>query len=280
MGGNPRLPINICGFSPTLRQAQFEHTMNSLQKTTMQQEIINKSIVRDFYQRAIGQGDLAFASQIIADNYVQHSPAVKPGKAGLLEALAYMKQMPKPATTASPFMRLIAEGDYVVTNLRFIWGDKQKAVIDIFRLAGGQLAEHWDAIQDQPETTLNGHILMDGPMPVDGNYSAETNKTIVRDLYQRVFMSQQLEALSDFVAYDLSQHKPKIANGLTGLNEYLKQELEHFAVEKIQLVIGEGDFVFVQSAGKLEQKPTMFYDVFRLSSGKVVEQWGLDQIAT
>ncbi|WP_332368949.1 ester cyclase [Spirosoma telluris] len=92
----------------------------------MQQEAINKSIIRDFYRRSVSQGDLDFAKQIIADNYIQHSPMVKPGKEGLLEALTYMKQMPKPATTSVPFLRLIAEGDYVVTNMSFGWGINRK----------------------------------------------------------------------------------------------------------------------------------------------------------
>ena len=62
----------------------------------MQQEVINKAIIRDFYRRVVGQGDLAFAEEIIADEYIQHSSSVKPGKAGLMEALSYMKQLPKP----------------------------------------------------------------------------------------------------------------------------------------------------------------------------------------
>ena len=74
----------------------------SNKKNLMKQEDINKSIVRDFYRRAVSQGDIAFAEEIVADDYIQHSSAVKPGKAGLLEALNYMKQMPKPATTSTP----------------------------------------------------------------------------------------------------------------------------------------------------------------------------------
>ena len=131
----------------------------------MQQHEINKSIIRDFYRRAVGQGDIAFAEEIISDEYIQHSMQVKPGKAGLLEALRYMKQMPKPATITAPFMRLIAEGEYVVTNMSFGWGGKQKIVVDLFRFENEKVAEHWDAIQDQPETSRNTNAMMDGPLP-------------------------------------------------------------------------------------------------------------------
>ncbi|UFH54585.1 nuclear transport factor 2 family protein [Spirosoma sp. KNUC1025] len=244
----------------------------------MQHETVNKSIIRDFYRRAVGQGDVAFAEQIIADDYIQHSPAVKPGKAGLLEALGYMKQMPKPTTTTTPFLRLIAEGDYVVTNMSFWWADKQKAVVDVFRFQNGLVAEHWDAMEDQPETTRNGNALMDGAMPIDNADLREQNKETVKNFYERFFISRQVDALSDFVSPDLIQHKSDIANGLNGLRAYLQQQSGQVFIEKVHRIIAEGDFVVVQSEGQLAQKPRMVYDIFRLSNGKIVEQWGVKQM--
>lgn len=248
-------------------------------KQIMQQEAINKSIIRDFYRRSVSQGDLDFAKQIIADNYIQHSPMVKPGKEGLLEALTYMKQMPKPATTSVPFLRLIAEGDYVVTNMSFGWGDKQKVVVDLFRFRDGQVTEHWDAIEDQPETTRNGHAMMDGPLPSEENGQSATNKALVAKFYEQVYINQQLEALPDFVNANLSQHIPEIENGIAGLEAYLREQTNQLVIEKVAHIIGEGDFVVVQAEGKLEQKKTMFYTVFRLSEGRLVEMWGVKQIA-
>jgi predicted SnoaL-like aldol condensation-catalyzing enzyme len=245
----------------------------------MQQEAINKSIIRDFYRRAVSQGDLDFAREIIADDYIQHSPMVKPGKEGLLEALTAMKQMPKPATTSTPFLRLIAEGEYVVTNMSFGWGDKQKIVVDLFRFRNGQVTEHWDAIEDQPQTTRNGHAMMDGPLPSGPSDLAATNKAIVSTFYERVFVNHQLNALPDFVDANLIQHIPEIDNGLTGLKDYLQQKTGQVAIEKVNHTIAEGDFVVVQAEGKLEQNTATFYSVFRLREGKIVEQWGVKQVS-
>ncbi|GAB3953178.1 nuclear transport factor 2 family protein [Spirosoma harenae] len=242
----------------------------------MQQETINKSIILDFYRRAVAQGDIAFAEQIIADDYIQHSLMVKPGKAGLLEALSYMKQMPKPANPAKPFMRLIAEGEYVVTNMSFGWGDKQKAVVDLFRMQDGKVIEHWDVIQDQPETTLNGNAFMNGSMPLEDAALTIENKAIATDFCQQIFVDRQLDKLPDFVAPDLIQHNPEIVNGVSGLKDYLGQQAE-FSIEKVQRIIAEGDFAVVQSEGKWHQNPGLFYDIFRLSEGKIVEQWGVKQ---
>lgn len=249
----------------------------STTKQIMQQEVLHKSIIRDFYRRAVSQGDLDFAKEIIADNYIQHSPMVKPGKEGLLEALAYMKQLPKPASVSPPFLRLIAEGDYVVTNMSFGWGDKQKIVVDLFRFRNGQVTEHWDAIEDQPETTRNGHAMMDGPLPGDTPDLTKMNKAVVAEFYARIFVENQLDALSDFVDVDLIQHIPDIDNGLAGLKSYLQQESGRLFFEKVNHIIAESDFVVVQSEAKLEQKRETVYTVFRLTNGKIVELWGVKQ---
>ena len=84
--------------------------------------------------------------------------------------------------------------------------------------------------------------------------------------------------LPDFVASDLIQHIPEIANGLAGLREYLSQNNDVFN-HKIHRIIAEGDFVIVQAENRQMEKATMVYTIFRLSKGKVVEKWGVKQVA-
>ncbi len=247
------------------------------QTNTMQQETHNKSLIRDFYRRAVNQGDIAFAEQLIADDYIQHSKAVKPGKAGILEALTYMKQMPKPPSTTPPFVRLIAEGDFVVTNLSFNWSGKQRVVVDLFRIENGKAAEHWDAVQDQPETSLNGHAMMDGPLPIEDAHLTASNKKIAGEFFQQVFIDRQIEALPQFIVTALIQHKPEIANGIEGLQAFLSQDASVISFSAIHRIISEGDFVVIQSQGTITRQPTIFYDIFRLSDGQIVEQWGVSQ---
>jgi predicted SnoaL-like aldol condensation-catalyzing enzyme len=261
----------------TLSCSQTMSKRISNQSHTMQQETLNKSLIRDFYRRAVAQGDIAFAEQLLADDYIQHSSALKPGKAGVLDALRFMKQMPKPVSTKTPFLRLIAEGEYVVTNLSFDWDGKQKVVVDLFRFENGKVAEHWDAVQDQPETTVNGHAMMDGTFPTGDADLTATNKKIAGEFYQRVLIDRQLEALPDFVAADLIQHNPEIANGLAGLRAYLSQTSGTVSMLNVHRIIGEGDFVVIQSEGNVSHKPAMIYDILRLSQGQLVEQWTVKQ---
>lgn len=242
----------------------------------MEQQISNKSIIQNFYRRVIGQGELTYAEQIIADDYIQHSP-MKPGKAGLLEALGYLKQMPKPANPAKPFMRLIADANYVATNLSFELGGKKKVVVDLFRLEHGNVVEHWDAIQDEPETSHNGHAMMDGDVEADQTQSTESSKAVVRQYYQQVVINRQPDNLTAYVQNNMVQHMPEVADGRAGLADFLRRSTDQFSVRKVHRILGEGNFVVVQAEGIWDRQPTVFYDIFRLEKGKIAEQWTVRQ---
>lgn len=244
----------------------------------MKQIELNKSIIRDFYRRVVAGGDLDYADQLIADDYIQHSTTVKPGKAGLLEALRYMRQMPKPAAPTRPLMRLIAEDDYVVTNLSFAIGGKQKAVVDLFRLRDGQLVEHWDAVEDQPEKSLNGNSMLDGPVEIEDVAFTAENKALAGEFFQGVWVNRDLKLLPEYVAADLIQHQPDMANEREGLEHYLRQKADRLVIEKIGRIIGDGNFVVIQSEGQVDQKPCAFYHIFRLRERKIVEQWTVKQM--
>lgn len=276
MKTNGFIPVLLCVTIAIVTTACSQFI--SKKNIRMQTIELNKSIIRDFYRRTVANGDLEFADRIIADDYIQHSPMVKPGKAGLMEALHAMKQTPKPASSGKPFLRLIAEGDFVVTNLHFEFGGKQMVVVDLFRFRNGQVIEHWDAVQHQPETTLNGHPMMDGPVEMEDLKLTDANKNRVAEFYERVLINRKTDFLTDYVATDLIQHIPEIANGSDGLRQFLEQKGDGFVVQNSLRIIGEGNFVVVQAEGQVDQKPVTFYDVFRLSQGKIVEQWGVKQM--
>jgi hypothetical protein len=56
---------------------------------------------------------------------------------------------------------MVAEGDLVVvhSHLTLKPGDRGSAVVDIFRIENGKIAEHWDVLQEVPEKSANHNTM-------------------------------------------------------------------------------------------------------------------------
>ena len=69
----------------------------------------------------------------------------------------YIKQNP---TSSVEIKRVLADGDFGIlhVHLRLHPDDRGRAAVEIFRLEGGKIAEHWDVIQSIPETAANTAI--------------------------------------------------------------------------------------------------------------------------
>jgi predicted SnoaL-like aldol condensation-catalyzing enzyme len=87
--------------------------------------------------------DFAAAEQYFSPTYMQHSVGIAPGRDGLFTLVRGLTRRYESALA-------IAEGDYVMVHGRFSGGGRPtRVVVDILRIAGGRLAEHWDVVQDE-----------------------------------------------------------------------------------------------------------------------------------
>jgi len=111
----------------------------------------SKAIVLEAFETLFNKRDYAAAERFWSPKYIQHSANIAPGREGLLDLVKAA-----PAELRYENGLAVASGDYVVLHGRFsgFGAPVSWIVADIVRIENGQLAEHWDVIQD--EATRDG----------------------------------------------------------------------------------------------------------------------------
>ncbi len=102
----------------------------------------------------INKKDFESARKFMGNSYIQHNPRVADGPDGLKAHIEDLRiNFPD---VRSEIKKVIAERDYVVLHVHSRRTPiRQLAIIEIFRLENGKIAEHWDVVQEIPETSLN-----------------------------------------------------------------------------------------------------------------------------
>ncbi|MDX2939169.1 nuclear transport factor 2 family protein [Streptomyces ipomoeae] len=99
------------------------------------------------------------AVEYLAPEYHQHNPTIPSGSAGLREQFtSFFQQFPQLTVERKT---VVAEGDLVAihAHYRLTPSDRGQSVFDIFRVRGGKIVEHWDVLQDVPETSANDNTM-------------------------------------------------------------------------------------------------------------------------
>lgn len=87
--------------------------------------------------------DSSAVKRLYAPDYIQHNPDIPRGR----EALETVVEGLSEAVWYEPGL-IVAEGEFVAIHGRILgWTDTPQVVVDLFRIEGGRLAEHWDVLQ-------------------------------------------------------------------------------------------------------------------------------------
>jgi predicted SnoaL-like aldol condensation-catalyzing enzyme len=121
----------------------------------------NKDIVVAFYKRALFEGQVEDAFRLYAiPAYRQHNPLIEDGMEGVKKFVAWI--MANHPNARGEIKRIFADGDHVILHSHWHGLSDNpggEAVVDIFRLEGDKVVEHWDVIQPIPETSANANTM-------------------------------------------------------------------------------------------------------------------------
>jgi predicted SnoaL-like aldol condensation-catalyzing enzyme len=105
----------------------------------------NKALVLEAMTALFQRHDASAVERLYTRNYIQHNPNIPQGRDALAALVAGLSQ----AVYYEPGL-IVAEGDLVAIHGRIRgWADVPQVVVDLFRIEGGKLAEHWDVLQNE-----------------------------------------------------------------------------------------------------------------------------------
>jgi predicted SnoaL-like aldol condensation-catalyzing enzyme len=222
--------------------------------------------------KSIETGDSKPIAYINPNKYIQHNLAVGNGLAGLS---VLFQSLPKGSTKVNT-VRVFQDGDFVFAHTEYnFFGPK--VGFDIFRFEDGKIVEHWDNLQQTAaKPSPSGHTMLDGPTAASDLDKTEANKALMQTYMDDLLQGRRDKFASYFDANNYIQHNPLVADNLTGLFAGLqalaKQGLA-VKYQRVHKIHGEGDFVLVVAEGSFGDRPSSYYDLYRIQNGKIAEHW-------
>ena len=120
-------------------------------------EAANMQTAKNLYAAIFTTHDVKLAKSLLGPEYIQHARDVADGKEGLAQAIAdIIKDDPQ---ISYELKHISAEGNLVsmMGHLTPTPGSRGQMIFSIFRFDAGKIVEHWEAVQDIPETSANGN---------------------------------------------------------------------------------------------------------------------------
>lgn len=222
--------------------------------------------------KSIETGDPRPVAVVNEDKYIQHNPQTSEGSEGLA---VLFKRLSKTSPRVN-IVRVFEDGDFVFAHTEYDFS-RRNIGFEVFRFEDGQAVEHWDNIQARLGPNLSGCSMVDGETRAVDHELTETNRALVQSFVETVLIDGQLGRLADYIDDDAYvEHNPRLANDVSTLRRALEASdngLRHIDYRRIHRVLAEGNFVLCVSEGNFEGSHCAFYDLFRVSDGKLVEHW-------
>jgi len=224
--------------------------------------------------KGIETGDPAAVTVVNESKYIQHNPLTREGNVGLAELF---KRLSKTSPLVN-IVRIFEDGEYVFAHTDYDFNVVEVG-FEVFRFEDGFAVEHWDNLQHKPSCpNLSGHTMLDGPTEATDLDRTEENRELVRSFVDEVIINSKLDRLEQYIhAEGYTEHNPHMSDGLSALRSALAETDSNgkriIQYNILHRVLAEGNFLLSVSEGYRNGVHSSFYDLFRVTEGKIVEHW-------
>lgn len=223
--------------------------------------------------KGIETGDPDSVLVVNEEKYIQHNPQTQEGSEGLA---ALFKRLSKTSPRVN-IVRIFEDGDYVFAHTEYDFSQRNIG-FELFRFEAGLAVEHWDNIQRRKGPNPSGHSMVDGETEVCDLAETQNNRERVRAFVQEVLIGANVDRISEYIHRDdFVEHNPHSTDDLSQLGSRLvaasTSQPASLVYKKNHFLLAEGNFVLSVCEGETEQVPSAFFDLFRLSEGKIREHW-------
>jgi predicted SnoaL-like aldol condensation-catalyzing enzyme len=122
-----------------------------------EQEEQNKRTAAELYDRIVNRKDVTAARRLLGDTYADHDPRGASGADGLARRIGALHD--NAPQSRGEIKQAFVDGDRVILHVleKRTPADRGQCVVEMFRLAGGKVVEHWAVSQPVPEKAKNGN---------------------------------------------------------------------------------------------------------------------------
>lgn len=218
--------------------------------------------------KGIETGDAKAVLVVNENKYIQHNPLTKEGNIGLAQLFKRLAKM----SPKVEIVRIFEDKDFVFAHTYYDFNVIEVG-FEIFRFENGFAVEHWDNLQLNVETKNTSPSMIDGSIEIKDLDLTEVNRAFISSFIKEILIEKNLYILEKYIdKTNYIEHNPYMKNGLESLRDNLQNEKKR-NYNKIHRLLAEGNFVLCISEGYLNENHTSFYDLFRISEGKIVEHW-------
>ena len=101
-----------------------------------------------------------------------------------------------------------------------------------------------------------------------------TNKELVKQFYQQVFINGDIDKIPQYVVENYIQHNPRVETGREAFIDFFKNFLQLKPKFEIINICSEGDMVYILHKCTLaDGSINKVCDIFRVENHKIVEHW-------